>query len=141
MNETDNEVTTAVTTEVDDLLWADGPSKAAMDTIKEELKTKGFPAELYVVPAGQISVVCRIIPRIEYNEIGKAKYQEAVTKKLAPQAADDLFNLALINASIIWKPEGFSFDDEKQTACGVVPTLVEKIMELNGFDATPPRRI
>jgi hypothetical protein len=138
MNE---ELTAAAAPAIDDLLWAGGPSKAAMDKIKEDLKTKGYPAELYVVPAGTVSVICRIIPRVEYNDMGKKQFQDAVTKKLTPQQADELFNIALINAATVWKPEGFNFEDENLTACGVVPTLIEKIMELNGFDATPPRRI
>jgi hypothetical protein len=122
-------------------MWENGPIKSVLDVIKAELAAKGYPSDLYVLSAGATKVVSRIIPRVEYNEIGKKQFAEAVAKKLSPTAADELFNNTLVGAAVVWAPEDFSFTDDKMTACGIVPTLIDKIMELNGFDSTPPIRI
>jgi hypothetical protein len=126
---------------MEETLWPGGPTQTEVDKIKADLTEKGYPADLFEVTAGPVRCITRVIPRIEFNEIGKATFNAATQKKLGETEANDAFNIALLQAALVWTPEGFTVEDPKATPAGVIPTLIEKVMACSGFDEQPPRRI
>ena len=126
---------------MEETLWPGGPTRTEVDKIKADLQAKGYPTDLFEVTAGPVRCITRVIPRIEFNEIGKTTFNEAAQKKMGEAEANDAFNVALLKSALVWTPEGFSIDDPKTTAAGVIPTLIEKVMACSGFDEQPPRRI
>jgi hypothetical protein len=124
---------------MEEALWPGGPTQTELDSIKAGLASKNLPTDLFEVSAGNVTVVARLVTKVEYMNLSNQVFKEVQGKRIPPQQADDMFNIAMLNAAVVWKQPELSFND--QTACGVIPTLIDKVMKLNGFDDVAPRRL